>query len=586
MNKFDELSKSLAQCATSRQALKKFAAGLLGMALVCSGVFAQAPGPGSALSFDGTGAYVAIATTGSLTGTFTVELWARPNEPNLAVALVGSRAPSEYGFDAKFMRGAIVHADIGDGSGWLTSGADGYLPYIPGEWHHVAYVVTPTIYNIYGDGLLIGSGPVAGNALLYDQAHELRIGWDWPAAEFMKGEIDEVRIWNIARNANEIQANMCLSLTGTETGLMGYWRCDEGSGATLTDASGHGFNGTLVSTLGWVNSTAPIGSQPCATAQLCPAGYYSSNGLLPCVPAPPGYYVPTTGATNLTPATPGSYVPGFAATNQVQANAGTYCPWSGMSAAIPAPPGYFAPSAGASNLISAEAGYYAPGFGNIQATPAPKGTYAPFAGMSSNIPAPPGYFVPSPGSTELTPASPGHVVPTPGASVQIQAVPGEWAPIPGMASPLPAFPGYFVPGFGSTDMTPAPIGSYVPGVGSVWYSTPLYGRYAPVAGMSDTIAAGDLDGDGSVTQSELNATLTNYWPNSPWLSMTNFGEQCGGEFQFALTNASAWNFSVLYSTNLAATNWDYLGIAYPVYHFKDPTAIYGAPQRFYRLRWP
>ena len=68
--------------------------------------------------------------------------------------------------------------------------------------------------------------------------------------------------------------------------------------------------------------------------------------------------------------------------------------------------------------------------------------------------------------------------------------------------------------------------------------------------------------------------------------MTNFGQQCGGEFQFAMTNASAWNFSVLFNTNLNSTNWGYLGVAYPVYQFADPAATNGAPQRYYRLHWP
>jgi hypothetical protein len=104
--------------------------------------------------------------------------------------------------------------------------------------------------------------------------------------------------------------------------------------------------------------------------------------------------------------------------------------------------------------------------------------------------------------------------------------------------------------------------------------------------MAAPLAAGDLDNDGTVSQAELNAVLTNYWQYSPWLSMTNFGQQCGGEFQFELTNASAWNFSVLFVTNLTDTNWSFLRAAYPVYQFADPSVTNGAPQRFYRLRWP
>jgi len=80
--------------------------------------------------------------------------------------------------------------------------------------------------------------------------------------------------------------------------------------------------------------------------------------------------------------------------------------------------------------------------------------------------------------------------------------------------------------------------------------------------------------------------LTNYWPYSPWLSITHFGEQCGGVFQFAFTNASAWDFSVLFTTYLPATNRSFLGVAYPSCQSSDRAATNGGPQRFYRLRWP
>jgi hypothetical protein len=97
--------------------------------------------------------------------------------------------------------------------------------------------------------------------------------------------------------------------------------------------------------------------------------------------------------------------------------------------------------------------------------------------------------------------------------------------------------------------------------------------------------AGDLNGDGIVDQSELNAVLANYWLHSPWIYMTNPASLGGGMFQFALTNASAWNFTVLVSSNLA--DWtDLPGPAYPVYQFFDPEAASNAPMRAYRLRWP
>jgi len=51
--------------------------------------------------------------------------------------------------------------------------------------------------------------------------------------------IDEVRVWNTARTQQEIQENMNKELTGSETGLVAYYKINEGSGSTLTDSAGN-----------------------------------------------------------------------------------------------------------------------------------------------------------------------------------------------------------------------------------------------------------------------------------------------------------------------------------------------------------
>jgi len=94
---------------------------------------------------------------------------------------------------------------------------------------------------------------------------------------------------------------------------------------------------------------------------------------------------------------------------------------------------------------------------------------------------------------------------------------------------------------------------------------------------------GDANGDGVVDQTELDAVLQNYWPNSPWLQMTNLAGLGGSNVIFTLTNATAGTFTVEFTTNLL--DWQYLGPAEPFYHFLDTNAP-AVPQRFYRLRWP
>ena len=92
-----------------------------------------------------------------------------------------------------------------------------------------------------------------------------------------------------------------------------------------------------------------------------------------------------------------------------------------------------------------------------------------------------------------------------------------------------------------------------------------------------------LNGNGMVNESELDLVLSDYFPYSPFLSMTNVAGLGGTNVTFALTNSVAGAFSVEYSTNLV--DWLYLGPATPRYLFTDTNAP-ALPQRYYRLRWP
>src|SRR5262249_10779327 len=60
------------------------------------------------------------------------------------------------------------------------------------------------------------------------------------------GDIDEVRVWNTARSASDISADMHITLVGNETGLAGYWKLDEPIGVTFFDSSANGNNPILV----------------------------------------------------------------------------------------------------------------------------------------------------------------------------------------------------------------------------------------------------------------------------------------------------------------------------------------------------
>ncbi|MEF8723661.1 MAG: CARDB domain-containing protein [Candidatus Accumulibacter delftensis] len=61
-----------------------------------------------------------------------------------------------------------------------------------------------------------------------------------------QGAVDEVRLWNSVRSAQQIADNKDQALVGDEAGLLMYLKADETSGGTLADASGRGNAGQMV----------------------------------------------------------------------------------------------------------------------------------------------------------------------------------------------------------------------------------------------------------------------------------------------------------------------------------------------------
>jgi hypothetical protein len=115
------------------------------------------------------------------------------------------------------------------------------------NWHHVAITRNFTTLQliIYIDGVqdVVRTAPI-----MYNVGHTqaLLIGTENGAAvHAFRGDLNELRLWNIVRAQSEIQANMSIPLTGNEAGLVGYWRFDEGSGKIANDSSSSGVNGTL-----------------------------------------------------------------------------------------------------------------------------------------------------------------------------------------------------------------------------------------------------------------------------------------------------------------------------------------------------
>lgn len=203
------------------------------------------PYDNQALEFVGTNQYVlAPAAIDLANQSFTIEFWAKriPNggdnyiigqHVNQSVnnALhIGFRSGNSFTF-------AFYGNDLDVFSPATT---DGIL-------HHWACVYQAnqagTNRFIYLDGVLIGSD-AAGN---YTGNGPLHIGTGSFSASSFNGTLDELRIWNTARTPAEVEQDMlenCLS--GTETGLLAYYKMNETGGTLMHDQTSNGYHGTLM----------------------------------------------------------------------------------------------------------------------------------------------------------------------------------------------------------------------------------------------------------------------------------------------------------------------------------------------------
>ncbi len=223
-----------------------------------SGSFA---GSRQALDFDGTNDYINCGYMLNPSGetAFTVEAWVNLSDTTKYHHLiwqymtVASPDPDALGWLYFNPNSGKFRTQLGSNPGKASNHS-----VIPGEWTHLAVVWTGTTLNFYLNGLL--DITYSGINTLLSSTRNLYIGWGgYYTNTYFQGDLDEVRIWTIARTESEIRECMFKTLAGNETGLKAYYRFDQYDGSTLFDMTANGYNGTLTNmdpATDWVVSTA------------------------------------------------------------------------------------------------------------------------------------------------------------------------------------------------------------------------------------------------------------------------------------------------------------------------------------------
>jgi len=118
-----------------------------------------------------------------------------------------------------------------------------------GRWCHIAAVTGQSGARIYFNGLLVAALDYPGSFSSIQNNDHNYLGhnnWksDYPQLQIedLEGELDEVRVWKVARSAEQIRESMLKQLTGNEADLVGLWNFDDG---TARDSSSGGHHGKL-----------------------------------------------------------------------------------------------------------------------------------------------------------------------------------------------------------------------------------------------------------------------------------------------------------------------------------------------------
>ncbi|CAN5297231.1 hypothetical protein BH09BAC1_BH09BAC1_17960 [soil metagenome] len=212
---------------------------------------------GNALDLNGSSSYdLGNPAALQITGSMTVEMWLRPTD------MTQRRNPWGKAYGGE---GTITLEPGGTLNFYWGTGAGNAAPYtgfnsgaavILNQWNHVAVVRNMSTNMVYWyiNGVQTNSmaAPYGGSA----SSLSATIGSNYTGYGYV-GQMDELRVWNVARTAAEIQNNMNTVVAPFQSSLAGYWRMDETTG-NITDASGSNVVSTASGAPTYTNSTAPL----------------------------------------------------------------------------------------------------------------------------------------------------------------------------------------------------------------------------------------------------------------------------------------------------------------------------------------
>jgi gliding motility-associated-like protein len=209
----------------------------------------------NALALNGTGKIqFGNQATAAVSSNFTIEAWVNLPSSSSSIQTILSNSPApntmpgfKFGInDWNTSNGNIVLEGYNGASGGAVVST---TPIAKNIWQHVAVVINGSSVTFYINGVNAGT---ASRSFVSTSSYPLTIGSFSDSQYPFNGTMDEVRLWNVSKSQQDIQASMYGPLVGNETGLVAYFNFNQGTPggtntgiANLLDNGPNAFTGSL-----------------------------------------------------------------------------------------------------------------------------------------------------------------------------------------------------------------------------------------------------------------------------------------------------------------------------------------------------
>jgi hypothetical protein len=226
----------------------------------------DAPGCGYALQFDSVG-YVSVNRP--VQDDFTLEGWIKTTTSPMGTGypegngvFYADKGMNGNDFGSSVLNGKFAFGVGNSASSTVMTTILSTTTVATGQWVHVAATrrMSTGEIQVFVNGNMEARQVVATQKNSLNGQPMMTIGGNTVDFHYFVGQIDEIRAWNVVRTGPEILQTMNKTLTGSEPGLVAYWRLDEGMGVVAGDGSSSAVknNGSVSGFVTWVKSGAPL----------------------------------------------------------------------------------------------------------------------------------------------------------------------------------------------------------------------------------------------------------------------------------------------------------------------------------------